>query len=243
MDGAGYQTVNGTPTWIVERGAGEATILLLHGGLGNSDELLDSIGPDLARRYRLVAFDRKGHGRTADDGLPFHYDAMTEETRAVMAHLGIAPTHVVGWSDGGIIALLLALRHPELVRRAVLIGANFHHSGFKAADFGSDAPFFKQVEAGYAERALDGGRQFGGVVARVTRMWTTEPTLAPGDLQQVAAPVLVMAADRDAVTLEHTVTLFENLPHGQLAVVPGTSHDLPEEEPALVARLILDFLA
>jgi pimeloyl-ACP methyl ester carboxylesterase len=168
---------------------------------------------------------------------------MAEETRRVIARLGIAPTHIVGWSDGGIIALLLALRHPELVRKAVLIGANFHFSGFKAGDFGPGAPFFQQSEGEYARRAPDGGARFGSIAERVTHMWTTEPTLAAAELGGVAAPILVMAADRDAVTLAHTLELFDNLPHGQLAVVPGTTHNLPEEKPALVARLIRDFLA
>jgi pimeloyl-ACP methyl ester carboxylesterase len=242
-DTAGYRDIDGTPTWIVERGEGEATVLLLHGGLGNADELLDSIGPELLSSYRLVAFDRKGHGHTADDGQPFHYDAMAEETRRVIAHLGIAPTHIVGWSDGGIIVLLLALRHPDLVRKAVLIGANFHFAGFKAADFGPGAPFFRLVEEEFARRAPDGGAGFGSIAERVTHMWTTEPTLAPAALRGAVAPILVMAADRDAVTLAHTLELFENLPHGRLAVVPGATHNLPEEKPALVARLILDFLA
>lgn len=241
-DTAGYRTIGGTPTWVVERGAGRDTVLLLHGGLGNSDELLDSIGPFLAGRYRLVAFDRRGHGRTADDGLPFHYDAMADETEAVIAHLGIAPTHVVGWSDGGIIALLLAMRHPGLLRRVVLIGANFHHAGFKAAEFGPDAPFFAPLEASYAERGPDGREQFRSIAERVTHMWTSEPALTPADLVAAMVPTLVMSADRDAITLEHTLRLFESLPQAELAVVPGASHGLPEEKPELVARLIADFL-
>ncbi|MCU1390500.1 MAG: hypothetical protein JWL72_3838, partial [Ilumatobacteraceae bacterium] len=155
-----YIDVSGHPTWF-EPGSGEGpTVLLLHGGLSNSDALLESIGVPLATRHRVAAFDRRGHGRTADTPEPFHYEAMADETIAVLAHLD-TPAHLVGWSDGGITALLVALRRPNLVDRLVLIGVNFHfsatlempaHEGDDASGRGED-PFFAQIEASYAERS------------------------------------------------------------------------------------------
>lgn len=117
--------VLGHPTWYAVQGAGDETVLLLHGGLSNSDTMLDSIGGSLGERRRVVAFDRRGHGRTADTPDAFHYESMVDETIAVIEHIG-GPVHIVGWSDGGIVGLLLALRRPELVGRLVAIGANYH---------------------------------------------------------------------------------------------------------------------
>ena len=115
----------GHPTWYTVQGAGDETVLLLHGGLSNSDALLDSIGGPLGEHRRVAAFDRRGHGRTADTPEAFHYESMVDETIAFIEHIG-GPVHIVGWSDGGIVGLLLALRRPELVGRLVAIGANYH---------------------------------------------------------------------------------------------------------------------
>ena len=103
----------------------------------------------------MVAFDRRGHGRTADTDEPFHYDTMTDETVAVMERVG-GPAHVVGWSDGGIIALLLAQRRPDLVSKMVLIGANFHYDGLLTFEIDPDSPVVATMVDDYAERSPDG---------------------------------------------------------------------------------------
>ena len=109
-----YIDVNGHPTWLTVGESAGPTVLLLHGGLSNGDAMLDTIGGPMSAAFQLAAFDRRGHGRTADTDDPFHYDAMVDETVAVIDHIG-GPVHIVGWSDGGIIGLLLALRRPELL--------------------------------------------------------------------------------------------------------------------------------
>ena len=96
------------------------TIVLLHGGLGNGDELLDHLGPPLAERYRVVAPDRRGHGRTADSDAAFDYEDMVDETIAVLEDVVGGSAHLVGWSDGGIVALLLFAPPPRHRGRQVL---------------------------------------------------------------------------------------------------------------------------
>ena len=135
-----YVDINGHPTWIEETGAG-TTVLVLHGGFSNSDGLVDVFAA-LATDHRLIAFDRRGHGRTADTDAPFHYSDMMTETVGVLEHAGGDAAHVVGYSDGGIIALLLALSRPDLVRSLVLIGTNYHYDGVVPGsfdDFGPDS--------------------------------------------------------------------------------------------------------
>ena len=99
-----YVEINGHPTWIQDTGQG-TPVLVLHGGFSNGDGLFD-VFARLAEEYRLVAFDRRGHGRTADTDAPFHYSDMAAETISVLEHLGGETAHLVGFSDGGIIALL-----------------------------------------------------------------------------------------------------------------------------------------
>jgi len=238
----GYTDIDGHPTWLEERGSGSETVLLLHGGLSNSDDLLGSIGSTLGERHRLVAFDRRGHGRTADTDEPFHYESMTDEAEAVLDHIG-GPAHLVGWSDGGIVALLLAKRRPDLVSKMVLIGANFHFSGVLTAEMSPESEAAKQIHEEYVARSPDGADHFDVVMQKAFTLFATEPTMTADDLRDIAAPTLVLVGDDDMIDLRHTCELYEALSDAQLAVVPGTSHGVPFEKPAETARLIEEFLA
>jgi pimeloyl-ACP methyl ester carboxylesterase len=240
---AGYLDIAGHPTWVDDRGSGDETIVLLHGGMSNGDELMDAIGAALLERYRVVAFDRRGHGRTADTDEPLHYDDMATETIEVLADVVGGPAHLVGWSDGGIVALLVAMRRPDLVGRLVPIGANFHYDGVLSLDFPPDSPVAQQMFQDYVDRSPDGPEHFGVLFEKFLAMATTEPTLTVDDLATIAAPALVLVGDDDLIRFDHTWALYDALPQGQLAVVPGASHGVPAERPADVARLVLDFLA
>ena len=234
--------IDGLKTFVETRGSGEQTIVLLHGGLGNSDDLLDSIGRGLEGRFRLIAFDRPGHGYTADTGGPFHYDDMATHAIKLLERLDFSPrAHLVGWSDGGIVAMLVALRQPDLVDRLVLIGVNFHVDAVQLPESTDDAapPVLRER---YAQRSPDGADHFDVVVQKFLAMATTEPTLTVDDLARLGTPTLVLVGDDDAVDLGHTMSLYDALPAGRLCVVPGASHLVVIEQAPLVARIIEDFL-
>jgi pimeloyl-ACP methyl ester carboxylesterase len=237
----GYADIGGHPTWFADSGGPGEPVLLLHGGLSDSELLMESLEPALGKRFRILAFDRRGHGRTADSAAPFHYDDMATETIAAIEKLIGGPGHLVGWSDGGNVALLVALRRPDLVRSLVLISANYHFDGnMPTGPLGSEP---RPLRDRYAERSPDGGEHFTATFEKSRAMWAVEPTLMPDDLRRISAPALVLAGDDDLMTLAHTASLYESLPAGQLAVVPGTSHALVLEKPELVGRLIGDFLS
>jgi pimeloyl-ACP methyl ester carboxylesterase len=237
-----YVDVAGHSTWIYDSGEGEPTIVLLHGGLSNSDELLDTIGPPISENHHVVAFDRRGHGRTADTDAPFHYDDMATETIAVLDQVIGGPAVLVGWSDGGIIALLVSMRRPDLVSRQIVIGTNYHVDGLRPLDLDPASPIGTMIATAYAERTPDGKDHFDVVMAKAIAQFTTEPTLTVDDLATISAPTLVLAGDDDLIELGHTASLYESLPAGRLAIVPGTSHAVPLEAPGEVARLVLDFI-
>ena len=237
----GYTDIGGHRTWFADSGGAGEPVLLLHGGLSDSELLLDPLGPALADRFRVVAFDRRGHGRTADTDAPFHYDDMATETVAAIERLIGGPAHLVGWSDGGIVALLVALRRPDLVRMLVLIGTNYHYDGMMPTGTGYGPPRF--IRDRYAERSPDGDDHFAVVAKKSFAMFATEPTLTTDDLRKISAPALVMAGDDDVATLAHTASLYESLPQGQLAVIPGASHAVIIEKPGLAGRIIGDFLS
>ena len=158
------------------------------------------------------------------------------------------PAHLVGWSDGGIVGLLIAMARPDLVRKLVVIGANFDPSGIvpqamqglTSMTAGSDdlAVFRTPYEAA----SPDGPEHWPVVFAKFQKMVSTQPNITHEQLGQISAPTLVLAGDDDMISLDHTSALFRAIPNSELAVVPGTSHALPMEKPELVNRLILDFL-
>jgi len=236
--------IGGHPTWVEVRGAGDTTVMLLHGGMSNSDVMLDALSAPLEEQhYRVVAFDRRGHGYTADSDAPFHYDAMATETIGVLEEVVGGPAHLVGWSDGGIVSLYVALRRPELVDRVVAIGTNFHHEGVMPLELDPSSPLAAGLFEAYASRSPDGAEHFGAIFDRFMSMATTEPTLTLEDVAKISMPTLVLVGDDDLPLLSHTAALYEALPAGQLAVVPRASHALPFERPAEMARIVVDFLA
>jgi pimeloyl-ACP methyl ester carboxylesterase len=235
--------LNGRPTWVlVPKKKGE-TVLLLHGGLSSSASLLDSIGPQLKKHFRLAAFDRRGHGKSPDTNEPFHYADMADETIGFIEHLDRG-VHLVGHSDGAIVALLVALKRPDLVERAVLIGANFNHRGLLALeDMRVGSPAFVKWSEKYAASSPDGIGHARIVYEKSQRLFAQEPKLHRADLARVTRPVLVMAGDDDVAKLSHTCALFESIPEAQLAIVPGASHALLKEHTQLCAAMITRFLS
>ena len=217
-------------------------MLLLHGGMSSSQSLLNAIGPGLSKSFRVTAFDRRGHGRTADTDAAFHYHDMADETIAFLEHQG-RRAHLVGHSDGGIIALLVAMRRPDLVKRVVVIGANYHFEGLVPLDaFDIDSEGFEEWAAKYASLSPDGIAHAPAVLQKTMVMFATEPTLTTFDLSTITRPVLVMSGDDDVVSLEHTCSLYLAIPDAQLAIVPGTSHAVLKERTKESVRILRHFL-
>jgi pimeloyl-ACP methyl ester carboxylesterase len=150
---------------------------------------------------------------------------------------------LIGWSDGGIIAMLVALNRPDLADRLVLIGANFHFDGTRPLELPPDSPIVAMMQSAYAERSPDGADHFGDVAQKAFALFASEPTMTTADVARITSPALVLVGDDDVVELSHTCALYESLPNGQLAVIPAASHAVPMERPAETSRIIGDFLA
>jgi pimeloyl-ACP methyl ester carboxylesterase len=218
------------------------TLVLLHGGLSSSESLLSVFEGPLGKTFALAAFDRRGHGRTADTDEPFSYDAMAEETIAFLTKLD-RRVHLLGHSDGGNVALLVALRRPDLLRRVVVVGANYHYDGLvPMPDFTPLSQGFAEFAQDFATRSPDGIEHAAAVVEKSLHLVKTEPTLSVDELRTIAVPVLVMSGDDDVARLDHTLSLYEALPAGQLGILPGASHGVLKEQTKECARMITRFL-
>ena len=218
---------------------GEA-VVLLHGGLSQTSHWDYVLTPDLEPDFHLFAYDRSGHGFTADLPESFHFKYQIREAIAYMEDVVKEPAHLIGWSDGGIIAMSIAIDRPELVKSLVLIGANYHHSGTVIK-----APFEEPSDEDKAEYAItspDAPHTLMEKIKKMLHIWTSEPDISLDDLAKIHCPTLVIAGDDDVISHEHTLSIYRAIELSQLAIIPGTSHIAPKEKPALFSALVHQFL-
>jgi len=192
----------------------------------------------------VIAVEQQGHGRTADVGRPLTYEQMADDAAGLLRHLGIDRADVVGYSMGGGTGLQLAIRHPGLVRKLVVASASYTSDGMHAAllemipSISPEMFAGSPIEEAYLRLAPNPG-DFPALVAKMKELDATEYAWPADDVRGIGAPTLIVVGDSDAISLEHAVELFglrgggvmgdlEGLPHSQLAVLPGTTHFIPE---------------
>jgi pimeloyl-ACP methyl ester carboxylesterase len=229
-------------------GVGEP-LLLLHGGFGTVEDFASQT-PELTKHFKAVAFERPGHGHTADNADPFSFTTMSAYTVDFIETLKLGATNLVGWSDGAITALLVAISRPDLVKRLVCVSGLFDTKAQSLEDLDwirslTPESFRKSMASlvkRYDEVSPDGPAHFPVVFEKTKRLWVNEPKIAKEDLAKISAPTMVIAGDRDAIPLEHTLELFRSIKGAQLCIIPRTTHFLMSEKPELVNRAIRDFL-
>jgi pimeloyl-ACP methyl ester carboxylesterase len=238
---ATYVQTGAVRTWYDEHGQGEP-LVLMHGGLVDARFLAPNLQP-LADRFHVYTPERRGHGHTPDVEGPITYQLMAEDTIAFLEQVVRAPAVLVGHSDGAFVAMLVAMQRPELVSRLALISGGFDKSGEAMPDMEFDVDEVVAFLGGaYGEVSPDGEAHFPVVVAKIGEMMKTEPRMDASELARVTQRTLLMFSDDDLVTMRHVVDMYEALPDVELAVVPGTSHFLTQEKPALVNAILVDFL-
>jgi pimeloyl-ACP methyl ester carboxylesterase len=252
----GYAPVNGLNLYYEIHGTGKP-LILLHGGLG-ANEMFDEVMPALSKDRQVIAVDLQAHGRTGDIDRPLSYDAMADDIAALIKHLGIEKADVMGYSVGGGVALRTAVRHPEVVRKLVLVSTAFRRDGW-----------YPEVLAGMAQMG-EGGAE----AMKQTPMYQLYARVAPkpadwpvlltklgemlrkdydwsNDVATIKVPTLLVFGDADAVRTAHTVQFFELLGGGKkdggwdgsgmsnarLAVLPGLTHYSIFSSPALPASV------
>src|SRR6516165_6592545 len=240
---ADYVLLDGVRTWYDQHGDGDPLVLLHPGGAGvDARAFGPNLGP-LAAQFSVDTPERRAHGRTPDVPGPITFEAMAQDMIAFMETVVGRRAHVVGCSDGAIVALLVALRRPELVDRLVLVAGVFHFNGWlpEVIDPNNEPPEF--LARLYEELSPDGAGHYQVVVDKLARMHREEPTLEADDLRGVRSRTLVMVGDDDEVRLEHALAMYRGIPDAELMIVPGTSHGLLVEKPDLCNNVILEFLS
>ena len=252
----GYAPGNGLRMYYEIHGTGEP-LVLLHGSFGTI-ELWGPILASLAEHRQVIAVEQQGHGHTADVDRPLRYEHMAGDTVALLGHLGIGQADVVGYSMGGIVALGIALGHPDLVRKLAVVGTIYNNDGYypesRAALETLTPELFagSPIETAYRQSAPD-PEAFPTLVAKIKELDATFAGWPPAALRAITAPALIVNGDAD-IRPEHAVELFRllgggvsgdisGLPPARLAILPATTHvALVAERADWLVAMIEEFL-
>jgi pimeloyl-ACP methyl ester carboxylesterase len=234
-----------------------APIVFLHGGMVFFDNSFDKQRDYFASYRTVIGIDQRGHGHSPDGPWSLSYQMMADDTAAIIEQLGLGPVDVVGHSDGGNLALLLARDHPRLVRRLVISGANLR-SGLSPEEVQRRSQW-KPVQLAeklktladslppgfrtdYGKVSPDGPGHWMKLMAKCYQMWIQPIVIEPVDLKRISIPVLVMAGDHDFTSIEENAEIYRGLSRGQLIIVPASNHGTFHQRPDLVNLAIREFL-
>ncbi len=219
--------------YYTESGQG-AALILLHGN-GESGDYFEHQIPFLSKKYRVIALDTRGHGRSPRGEAPFTLRQFAEDLYAFMDELRIPSAILLGFSDGANIALLFALRHPERVSRLILNGADLDPKGVKPS---VQIP----IVLGYKLASLFAGKSpEARRNAELLGLMVHEPHIAPEELHGIFVRTLVIAGTKDMIREKHTRLIYENLPDAKLSLLPG-DHFIANKEPEAFNRAVWEFL-
>ena len=256
----GYAPVNGLQMYYEIHGSGGTPLLLLHGGLFNIDLQFGELLPSLAAGRQVIAADFQAHGRTNDIDRPLGTQGLASDVVGLLQHLDVPQVDVFGFSVGGAVALYLAIKHPELIRKAIISSVSFHPDGDRPENAEAVGEMKVEMIAGtpmeqeYLAKSPHPDREHLQVLLNKLGSYDTGASgWSDDDIRGIAAPTLITVGDCDAVKLEHAVRFlqlrggdvngdFVGVPTSQLAVFPGTTHFFGLARTDLVRDVALTFL-
>jgi pimeloyl-ACP methyl ester carboxylesterase len=251
-----YIEANGLEVYYEDYGEGEP-LLLIHGGTATSQSWASHL-PAFTEHFEVFTPDSRGHGRTDNPTGELGYRLMADDAAALIDALGLQRPLVLGYSDGGQIALELGLRYPGLARALVLGGTQFRFSeayleavrSLLAITEGEEVDPEKLEReqpdfVSYLREAhghVYGPEYWKSYVKQIAALWLRPLRYTPEDIAAITDPVLLLVGDRDGVCTEESVELFRLLPNAELAVAPASDHGFIEAKAGLFDALALDFL-
>ena len=217
----------------IEQGSGQP-LILLHGN-GEDNSYFEHQIDLFSKHYRVIAIDTRGHGQSPRGEKPFTIKQFAEDLHDFMDEKGIEKAHILGFSDGGNIALTFALKHPEKVEKLILNGANLFPSGVK--------PRYQwPIVVGYhiAKRFANKSEK-AKHNAELLGLMVNEPNIATSDLAKLTMPVLVIAGTKDMIKESHTKLIYKSLPNAQLSLIEG-DHFIANKNPKVFNAAVERFL-
>jgi len=241
-----YAEVNGLRMYYEIQGEGEP-VVLLHGAFGNTGAL-PTILQALVKSRKVITLDFEGHGRTRDLDRPLNIEQMADDTAGLLKHLNLKDVDVFGYSMGGSVALGIAIRHPDLVRRVAFLGSNagsmkdtYEPASYQQfLSLGPD--FAPPVLKEPYERMAPDPKRWPILVEKIAKQGREFKGFSAAELKAIRADALIMQGDRDGVRPEHAVEIFRLIPKAQLVIFPGGDHFMPFHSPERILEVLVPFL-
>jgi pimeloyl-ACP methyl ester carboxylesterase len=240
---SGYAANDGARIYYSAYGAG-SPVILLHGGLASQIYWGNQVRPLVADHHRVILIDSRGHGRSSRDARPYTYELMASDVVAVMDRLKIRRAAVVGWSDGAIISLVMALKDPERLTRVFAFAANMDPSGVKPDTETNPtfARFIREAALSY-KRLSPTPNGYADFTAAIEKMWDTEPHYTSADLARIHTPTAIADGDHDeAIKREHTEYLAKSIPGAKLVILKDVSHFAMLQDPRQFNAAVVGFI-
>ncbi len=239
---SGLASVNGIKMYFAVFGHG-TPVILLHSGLANSDYWGNQV-PELSRHYQVIVADSRGHGRSTRTAAPYSYGLMAADVIALMDFLHISRAAIVGWSDGAIIGLDLAMHHPDRVTGLFAFAANYTPAGVRS-DIGASPTFnafIARCGRDYRRLSATPG-QYPQFLAAIQKMWASEPNYSTAQLRSIRVPVVIADGDHDeAIDRRQIEEMAALIPNAGLLIQPGVSHFSMLQDPRQFNEDVLHFL-
>lgn len=227
-----YVDVNGVKLYYEIYGEGKP-VLMIHGNGGSFICFANQLA-DFSKHFKVILVDCRGRGNSSyQKGVELTFDLQVEDISLFLDKLNIPKTNIVGWSDGGIIGLLMAIKHPEKVDKLVASGANIFPDG---------ALHQEELKKWTDDLEHNNVNHENDLAIDLNNLDYKYPNLNFTDLNVIKAKTLIMAGDHDEIKLEHTIKIYESIPNAQLAILPNSTHFLPENSTKLFNEIVLNFL-
>jgi pimeloyl-ACP methyl ester carboxylesterase len=231
--------------WRAEFGpASGKPVIMVHGGLANANYFGAVIPYLVSAGFHVIALDSRGHGRSTRSPQPYSYQLMASDVVALLDALHIPKADLVGWSDGGIIGIVMAIHNPEHLNRVFAFGANTVPDGL-IPGFDKHGVFQQYEQRAGAEyrRLSPTPGQYDGFLQQISQMWATQPNITPEQLRTIHTPIVIADGRYDeGIKQSHDRFMAAAIPGARLVILPGVSHFAMLQNPPLFARAVLDAL-
>ena len=216
-----YYDIRGFKMYCETYGAGQP-LLIIHGNGGEINNFIYQI-PYFSKNYKVIIADSRAHGKSADNGDSLTYEMMADDYAALLDAMKIDSAFVIGWSDGGINGLLLAMRHPEKVKKLAVTGANLvpDTTAVPQSIWDMVTPVFNQLKEKTGRTAKENN------AFKLYRLLVEQPHIPTASLKQVLCPTLVIGGDHDVIKEEHTMLIYKSIPKAYLWILPASGHSTP----------------
>jgi pimeloyl-ACP methyl ester carboxylesterase len=228
-----YADINGIRLYYEVYGSGEP-LLLMHGN-NESIAAFDKQIPEFSKSYMVIALDTRGQGNSTSDSTKLTYELFAEDANKLLDYLNIKQANVLGWSDGGNIALILALKHPDKVKQIAVMAAVLYNNSTSVSNK-INAIVRKQLAEMEQQNVSKNDINY-----RLKKLLLTEPNINPDSLAKIDVPALIMAGKNDIVKEQHTRLIAEKIPKATLRIFKNTGHDAPRDIPDEFNKTVLAF--